>query len=52
MEPPPYTLADFHHVVRKQLATAASAALADAKMRDGELDAILYSARSLTAGEL
>lgn len=52
MEPPPYSLADFHHVVRKQLATAASAALADAKMRDSELDAILYSARALTAGEL
>jgi hypothetical protein len=52
MEPPPYTLADFHHVVRKQLATAASSALADAKMRDSELDAILYSARALTAGEL
>lgn len=52
MEPPPYTLADFHHVVRKQLASAASAALADAKMRDSELDAILYSARALTAGEL
>ncbi len=52
MEPPPYSLADFHHVVRKQLATAASAALADAKMRESELDAILYSARALTAGEL
>lgn len=52
MEPPPYTIADFHHVVRKQLATAASAALADTKMRESELDAILYSARALCRDDL
>ncbi len=52
MEPPPYTIADFHHVVRKQLASAASAALADSKMRESELDAILYSARALCRDDL
>lgn len=52
MEQPPYTIADFHHVVRKQLASAASAALADSKMRPSEFDAILYAARSLCRDEI
>jgi hypothetical protein len=49
---PPYTIADFHHVLRKQLASAASAALAEAKMRPSEFDSILYAARSLCRDEL
>lgn len=52
MEPPPYSIADFHHVVRKQLASAASAALAESKMRGSELDAILYSARALCRDDI